>query len=468
MSGSEPVAAEERSDGTGSAPRSVEDQARALAADRPFLSRGLIVLLVLVALGFVVYELRGVLTPIFTALGIAYLLDPVVDRFEARGVPRGIGITIVLTLLALTITLFSLLVLPGVIREVSQFLSDLPNELSDLVRQLEPLLEQYNIPVPHSVNEALEQFELDPATVASHAAQPVEAVLRGVLGGTASAIGAIASALIVPVLAFYLLYDFDHMVAGGRDLVPVRVRPQVVEIATEIDEMLGQFVRGQLLVMIAMAVLYGVAYSLVGVRLAIPIALIAGLLAFIPYVGSGSALTMGLLMCVVDWDGWLKPILVVVAYAVCQFLEGFVIVPRVVGDKVGLPAVWVLVALMVGGEVFGFLGVLLAVPTAAVVKIFVVRGIAWYKKSHYYLGDVAPDGEGSTLALADAGAAPHEGSATESSTPETPTASAAPSANAVDEAPRPSAPAESPVRAAPATSDDSEPARTNEEERSDA
>ena len=431
MSGSDPVA-QERSEGQGSTPRTLEDQARAIATDKPFLSRGLVVLIVLVALGFVVYELRGVLTPIFTALGIAYLLDPVVDRFEARGIPRGIGITIVLTLLALTVTLFSLLVLPGVIREVSQFLSDLPNELADLVRQIEPLLEQYNIPVPHSVNEALEQFELDPATVASHAAQPVEAVLRGVLGGTASAIGAIASALIVPVLAFYLLYDFDHMIAGGRDLVPLRVRPQVVEIATEIDEMLGQFVRGQLLVMIAMALLYGVAYSLVGVRLAIPIALVAGLLAFIPYVGSGSALTMGLLMCVVDWDGWLKPVLVVVAYAVCQFLEGFVIVPRVVGDKVGLPAVWVLVALMIGGEVFGFLGVLLAVPTAAVVKIFVVRGIAWYKKSRYYLGDGAdaavPSGSEPAPESAVAARSPADDAAPAATEPAPSTQTTAPSA----------------------------------------
>jgi predicted PurR-regulated permease PerM len=96
---------------------------------------------------------------------------------------------------------------------------------------------------------------------------------------------------------------------------------------------------------------------------------------------------MALLMCVVDWTGWTKPLLVIVAYAVCQFLEGFVVVPRIVGDKVGLPAVWVLVALMIGGEVFGFLGVLLAVPVAAVVKIFVVRGLAWYRSSELYRGE---------------------------------------------------------------------------------
>jgi predicted PurR-regulated permease PerM len=99
---------------------------------------------------------------------------------------------------------------------------------------------------------------------------------------------------------------------------------------------------------------------------------------------------MALLMCVVDWTGWTKPLLVVLAYAVCQFLEGFVVVPRIVGDKVGLPAVWVLVALMVGGEVFGFLGVLLAVPVAAVVKIFVVRGLARYRASALYRGSLPP------------------------------------------------------------------------------
>lgn len=357
---------------------------------KPLIPRTLMVLFAIALLLGSVYALRGVLTPLCTALGIAYLLDPVVDRFEAKRVPRGPAIVIVLTMLSIFIALFLLLVLPGVVREVVQFIGDLPNELAEVLRNVEPVLQQYDIPVPHSLSEALTQFEIAPSELASHAAQPVQAVIQLVLGGTVSVVGALASLLIVPVLAFYLLYDFDRMTAGARDLVPLRMRDQVVEVATEIDVMMGQFVRGQLLVMIAMAVLYGVAYSLVGVRLAVPIALVAGLLAFIPYVGSGSALTMGLLMCVVDWTGWTKVILVVVAYAVCQFLEGFVIIPRVVGNKVGLPAVWVLVALMIGGEVFGFLGVLLAVPVAAVAKIFVVRAHDWYKTSHYYLGAEAP------------------------------------------------------------------------------
>ncbi len=338
------------------------------------------------------YELRGVLTPIALALAIAYLLDPLVDRFEARRVPRGAAITIVLTIMGCVVGLFLLLVVPGMVREVLSFIGELPDEIADLMHRLEPTLAARGIAIPHDFTQALEQFEIAPGDIASHGAEAVAAILRFVLGGTASAIGVAASALIVPVLAFYLLYDFDRMTAGARDLIPARIRSWVVEIALEIDAVLGQFVRGQLLVMMIMGALYAMAYSAVGIRLAVPIGLVAGLLAFIPYIGGGSALGMGLLMCFVDWTGWTKPVLVVVAYLICQALEGFVIIPRVVGDKVGLPAVWVLVALMIGGELFGFLGVLLAVPAAAVVKIFVVRGLRFYKQSPLYLEGAGVEG----------------------------------------------------------------------------
>src|SRR5690606_11067864 len=122
----------------------------------------------------------------------------------------------------------------------------------------------------------------------------------------------------------------------------------------------SQFVRGQLTLMVVLGVLYAMAYAALGVRMALLIGVVAGLLSFIPYVGSGAALVMGLLMCFLDFDGWTRPIGVAVAYTLIQLLEGYVLQPRVVGKKVGLSEVWVLVALMAGGELFGFLGVLLA------------------------------------------------------------------------------------------------------------
>jgi len=158
----------------------------------------------------------------------------------------------------------------------------------------------------------------------------------------------------------------------------------VVDVASEVDMVLGEFVRGQLIVMLLLAILYAVAYALIGVRLALVIGLVAGLLSFIPYVGGAAALGMALLMGLIDWRGPMPLVWVTVAYALIQVLEGFVITPRVVGEKVGLAPIWVLFALMVGAELFGFLGVLLALPAAAVIKIFAVRGIAWYRKSTFF------------------------------------------------------------------------------------
>lgn len=345
------------------------------------------------AVGYLLFLLRGVLSPVFFAFLIAYMLDPVVDRFEERGLSRAMGIVVMLSLVLGGLGLFMLLAIPSITRDFAAFAESLPKMLTGLLEQVQPWLEARGIPVPQTMDEALAQLGVDAKEVAGQAAAPLSAAVQWVLGGTASALGAFVGALMVPVFAAYLLYDFDRITAAVRDLVPTRHRAYVVEVAGEVDAVLGEFVRGQLLVMLALAVLYSVAYVALGVRLAVLIGVVAGLLSFIPYVGGGVALTLALLMSVLDWSGWGKPLGVIAAYSAIQLLESFVITPKIVGDKVGLSAVWVLFALMVGSELFGFLGVLLALPAAAVVKIFVVRSIAWYRASDYYLDDAAEAAE---------------------------------------------------------------------------
>lgn len=352
---------------------------------RPLFPRWLVALAVICGVLWLFSLLQSVLTPVFFAALIAYMLDPLVDRLEARKINRSLAIVILLTLLLLALALLSLLVVPGVVREVSSFAKELPGQLSALVARMEPWLRAQGIEPPHSLKEALEQAGVDAKDLAGKAAAPASRVLSYVLGGTASILGALGNLIIVPVFAFYLLHDWDRMLTAMRDLVPWRIRPHVVDIAGEVDEILGQFVRGQVLVMGLLAVLYAVAYSIIGVRLAIPIGIVAGLLAFIPYVGGAVALGLALLMSALAGAGWGQVGLVVGAYAVIQVLEGFVITPRIMEDKLGLGAVWVLLALMVFGELFGFMGVLLAVPAAAVVKVFTVRAVAHYRKSHVFL-----------------------------------------------------------------------------------
>jgi predicted PurR-regulated permease PerM len=346
--------------------------------------------LAIAGIGLAIYALRNVLTPIFFAFLIAYFLDPLVDRFEARGVPRALGIVLLLALFFIALALLLLLVVPSVVHEIGTFVRELPQKLERMRNAVEPWLAQHGVAVPHSFEEVRRLVGMDaqggdaPASLASRATPILGRLAGWVWGGTTSAAAVLGTVFLVPVFAFYLLNDFDRMTAGIRDLVPARYRPFVVDVAREIDEVLGQFVRGQLLVMLILAVLYSLTYWMAGVRLAFPIGIVAGLLSFIPYVGGAAALLLALGMCALSWQGWWQVAAVVAGYGLIQALEGFVITPRIVGDKVGLPAVWVLVALMLGGELFGFLGVLLAVPAAAVAKIFVVRAVAYYRKSRLY------------------------------------------------------------------------------------
>ena len=359
--------------------------------------RALYTVIAVFGVGYLVYWLRGVLTPILLAFAIAYVFDPVVDRLESWKVPRPLGIAIVMLANLLAIGLFVVLVIPSIVADMAGVAKELPGHAARWMLQAENYATQYGIKIPHSTTEWFEQLRGHADKIAANVVTPVGTALTWVVGGTASAIGAAVGAMIVPVLAVYLLYDFDNITAGMRDLIPRRFRRTVTSYARDIDAVLGHFIRGQLIVMAILAVLYGGAYSLLGVRLAVPIGIAAGILNFVPYLGSAFALLAGLLMSLIGGGGWTQLLGVGIAYAVIQSLEGFVITPRVVGNAVGLRDVWVLLALFVGGELFGFLGVLLALPAAAVGKIFVARAIQAYRSTELFLAgppSQAPPPEG--------------------------------------------------------------------------
>jgi predicted PurR-regulated permease PerM len=363
------------------------------------------VVLGVAATGYLVYTLRSVLTPLFLAFAIAYVLDPVIDRFEAWKIPRPAGIAIVLFGLFGSMATFIALVLPGVASDVATVASELPGKISALILSADPWLSAHGIKVPHTTTEWMERLGANANSVVSSVLAPAGGILSAVVAGGFSVVGSVVAALVVPVLSIYLLNDFDRITAAARGHLPRRYRRVITEYAQEIDRALSHFLRGQLTVMGIMAVLYAVAYALLGVRLALPIGLIAGTLSFIPYLGSAFALTSGLLMSLLGGYHPGQLVGVVIAYAIVQTLEGFVVAPRVMGKSVGLPDMWVLIALFVGGQIFGFLGVLLAVPTAAVIKIFLARAVDMYHESELYLEGPASlrsilpaePGRGSTL-----------------------------------------------------------------------
>jgi len=334
------------------------------------------------------FALRDVLTPIFFAFMLAYVLDPLVDRFEAAKIPRAVGITVLLVVVLGVIGLFMVLVVPTIVADVVNITQQFPTTFARWMQGALALARSWGVDLPESWSDVMARFGGDLSTLAQGALAPLGSVFSQLVGSTATMFSALAALVMVPVFSFYLLHDFDLIVARAGELVPSRLRDDVGEIAREIDGVLSQFMRGQLTVMAILAVLYGVAYSIAGVSLAIPIGIVAGLLSFIPYVGGASALILALLMVALHWAGWAQLIAVVAAYIVIQVLEGFVITPRIVGDKLGLSPVWVLFAMLAGAELFGFMGVLLSLPAAAVVKVFVLRGLTKYRASTFFTGEL--------------------------------------------------------------------------------
>ncbi|RYZ04445.1 MAG: AI-2E family transporter [Myxococcales bacterium] len=349
------------------------------------LPKAFYVVLGVLATGYVLYWLRSVLTPLFLAFAIAYVLDPVIDRFEAWKFPRPAGIAVVLVGLLGFVAAFVALVLPVVASDVMSVARELPTKIQALIASADPWLTAHGVKVPHTTTEWMERLGANANQLATSVLAPAGGILSAVLAGGFSMAGSVVAALVVPVLSVYFLNDFDRITESIRKHLPRRYRAVVTEYAREIDRALSHFVRGQLTVMAIMAVLYGTAYSILGVRLALPIGIISGTLSFIPYLGSAFALISGVLMSLLGGFNPGQLVGVVIAYAIVQTLEGFVIAPRVMGKTVGIADMWILIALFVGGEIFGFLGILLAVPAAAVIKIFLARAVDLYHESELYL-----------------------------------------------------------------------------------
>lgn len=343
-------------------------------------------LLALVLASWLIYALRGVLTPVLFSFFLAYLLDPVVDRMELLSVPRATAIVVLLGGALLVLTVLVLLVLPAVINDLVVLASELPAALQRGLTLAGPWLAQRGIEVPATGHETLRAIEAQLKGLSPSALSSMRSVGSILVGGTASALSSAAALVLVPFLAFYSLLDFDRIMASIAGLIPERKRAAMLSVVREVDLVLGQFVRGQLLVMAIVGALYAGGYALLGVHLAVPIGIVAGLLAFIPYLGSAAALGLGVLMTLLHYESLGQLVAVIVVYTVIQVLEGFVITPRIVGDKLGLSALVVLVALMVGGELFGLIGVMLALPVAAVIKVFAERGLTRYRASPLFVG----------------------------------------------------------------------------------
>lgn len=360
------------------------------ARDREFVVRaarwGIVAAGVLGALLLLLWVLKAALTPLAAAFVIAYLLDPLIDWFERHRVRRSFAIFLLLGLAGGGVLGFLLFVIPRVVAEISALTEQMPAYLERFVTEVVPAVEQrVGIDLPRTLDGLLGELRGAELTVLG----TLRDLLTGTLATLTGTVGVVVGLLVIPILAYYLLVQFDEVVRRIGEGVSPRHRDSVFEKVRTIDRLVSGFLRGQMLVAATLGVLYAAGFSLIGIDLAIGVGLLAGALALVPYLGNIVALGTATVLCVLKFgiDGHL--LAVIGWYLVVQSLEGFVLTPRIVGSSVGLHPAAVIVALLIGGDLFGFLGLLIAVPVAAVVKVFVAEALHAYRRSSLFGDDTA-------------------------------------------------------------------------------
>jgi predicted PurR-regulated permease PerM len=339
--------------------------------------------LILVAfIGWVLYLIGPALVPFVIAALFAYLFNPLVQNLERRGVGRSLGVSLVFLILTLAMVGIVLVLIPFMDRQVARFIDQLPRWTAWAHEVATPWVERH-------FGVSLDMFDSEGliSILQGHwkeAGGLATSLLAKVSKSGFAIIAWVLNLVIVPVAAFYLLRDWNIVVERMHALVPRSIQPVVSRLTHESDLTLGGFLRGQLSVMIILGTFYGVALWAVGINVGPLIGMIAGLISFVPYLGAIVGVGIGVIAALAQYQDSYHVILVLVVFTVGQLLEGYVLVPKLVGDKIGLHPVAVMFAILAGGELFGFVGVLLALPIAAVVMVLLRYAYERYTQSEMY------------------------------------------------------------------------------------
>ena len=342
------------------------------------------------ALVWVIWLLAPILTPFVASLMLAWLGDPLVDRLEAAGRSRNTAVLLVFALMIVLITLALLILVPMLQSQVTTLVGALPAMQQWLLEGAIPALEKR---LGFTAAEWMDpQRIID--WVRSHwqAAGGAAATVFGYLGRSSFAVvGFVVNLLLTPIVTYYFLRDWDRMVERVAALIPRDHIGTVSKLASESNEVLGAFMRGQFVVMLALGAIYASGMALIGLNLGLLIGMVAGLISFIPYLGATTGVILAVLAALVQAQGVDIKLLagVAVVFTVGQLLESYVLTPRIVGDKIGLHPVAVIFAVMAGGQPFGFLGMLLALPVAAVANVLLRYAQERYRSSELYAGHSA-------------------------------------------------------------------------------
>jgi predicted PurR-regulated permease PerM len=350
-----------------------------------FLKRlqwGLVALIV----AALVWALAPVLTPFVVAALFGWLGDPLVDRLERAGRSRNTAVILVFTLMALLAVLAALILVPLIERQIMTLIDSLPRYRDFLLATVLPWLERRTGLQLTVWLDPVRIFDL----VRSHweSAGGIAATIVAYVSRSGFAMLAwVANIVLIPVLAFFFLRDWDVMVERVAALVPRDHLDTVSRLARESSEMLGGFLRGQFLVMLILGAMYGIGLWIVGLDLGLLIGIIAGLFTFVPYLGPTSGIVLGVIAALVQFGDWKHVLGVLIVFGIGQVIESYWLTPKLVGNRIGLHPVAVIFAVLAGGQLFGFLGMLLALPVAAIANVLLRYAHERYRQSRLYAGE---------------------------------------------------------------------------------
>ena len=336
-----------------------------------------------VAAAAFVWLLGPVLTPFVIGAVLAYALHPLVEQLAARGAPRLLAVMLVEIAAIAVLASLVLLIVPILSKELPLLNEQLPLLVDRINRVATPWLNRMGVAVsldPASLRAVLLRY-LD-----ANWGEGLAAALASARVGGSIVFTVVGYLVLVPVVLFFLLSDWPLYVQRAIALVPPRLRARVTSFTGDCDTVLGQYLRGQLLVMLMMAAFYSVGLALFGFDLAVPVGVFTGLAIFVPYVGFGIGLVLALLAGALQFTGWYGPIAVFVVYGIGQIVEGLFLTPKMVGERIGMSPLTVIFALFAFGHLFGFVGVLIALPASALIAVAAARLRASYTQSSLYTG----------------------------------------------------------------------------------
>jgi len=342
---------------------------------------------IFLAIILILIFIRGALFPIAFSLFLAYLLDPAADFLESKKIPRVLAALLLLLVAGSLLVLAVLVLVPILQKELQKLIESIPQIIAAIEKNIFPLVEKYlRRKIPGTFQGVFNEAVKAAAGIDMEDVKPVAKIIAGAFSGLIGVLTALLALILIPVLTFFFLRDFDTITLRIAALFPRDVKPWLVARFRDVDEVLGGFVRGQLTVCLIMATLYSIGLSVIGVDLAVLIGTIGGLGLIVPFVGAAIACFMAMVMSLATFGLDIHILYILGWWGFVHLWEAYLFTPTIVGHRVGLSPLGVILSLYIGGEALGGIGLLLAIPTIAVLKVFLRAGLEYYLSSSYYLG----------------------------------------------------------------------------------